>query len=627
MALFAAEFVRRSMEFGGVEFELLISPKHVRNVVLFEDAAYEIRDRVEEIFGHASSLGLRYPYTGFSVVEVPANLRGFGGGWVMESVQALPGVMLLREHGFGLARFDFLFRELEQSSLSQQEIRLAKVAALQRYFDNDIAGGNATQAFARNLLSFQTAAAGDGAVALDFLLREIVSRLLFDSRSGYASPHALSLGGSVDAVVDHVIWGAVAGGRGETAVQVQRSVTRRAPVWEEALRRPLATLEPQDDPRLALDVLWLKAPAVAQALIDGLGRNSAGRLLSELRQTHLGRNFTATDLAALAMQQNADLAEVVGDWLFSTALPGFLVSPGTVERVDAANGSPRRYNARVHVHNGEATPGMARLAAVWAGGGGEPLIYRTSRPVLIGGRTSLELGIVTSGPPMELWVQPLLSLNRRDLLVDHAPVDETAAPVGPPLLGSRPSRWMPVSEGGIVIDDLDAGLALDYEGFATGVRVGRKEPGATERDLDLGLPTYTAAARDVGWSRQESPRAFGRYRRTTARLESPGSGAGNAVFASTLPHGGRWRLAYHLPGSGSSLFGAEADRSVYQLDVDGGGVRATVRFRAGSASAGWNNIGTFDLSGGEVRVSVSRATAGGVLFADAIRWSPEDAGG
>ena len=42
----------------------------------------------------AAEVGLPYPYDGLTLVEVPNSLRGFGGGWRMDTAMAPPAMLL-----------------------------------------------------------------------------------------------------------------------------------------------------------------------------------------------------------------------------------------------------------------------------------------------------------------------------------------------------------------------------------------------------------------------------------------------------------------------------------------------------------------------------------------------------
>ena len=80
-ALIAAPFERRALTVQGVECELLIHPMHMRNVELFAASGDGLVDRLRDrlqlwLSGrHAPA----YPHDVISLVEVPAQLRRFGG--------------------------------------------------------------------------------------------------------------------------------------------------------------------------------------------------------------------------------------------------------------------------------------------------------------------------------------------------------------------------------------------------------------------------------------------------------------------------------------------------------------------------------------------------------------------
>ena len=131
--------------------------------------------------------------------------------------------------------------------------------------------------------------------------------------------------------------------------------------WERALEAPLGDLDPTRDPKWAIGALGLRGDAVARSIVEGLGRERAAALLAELRKRHTGGGYDAEDFFQAAIAAGADLEPLVGDWLNEAGLPGFLASRARVARVaDDARGEPR-YEVRVHVHNGESTPGLVRL--------------------------------------------------------------------------------------------------------------------------------------------------------------------------------------------------------------------------------------------------------------------------
>ena len=628
VGLLAAGFTRRSARIAGVEVELLLSPKHAGSVHSFQSVAEPLRTRLADLFKAADSLGLPYPYEALSAVEVPAHLRTYGGGWRMASVQALPGVVLLREYGFPTARFQAHLDNLDDEAIDDEEQSgRAKVGVFERFFQNDVTGGNPLYGAVRNVLNFQTSARGPGAVALDFVLHDLAVQIITGSRSGFFSPHALGDQADFQRLIGAAFTTFIGGQAASIGGSVYTAATRTPAVWDTALGAPLATLDTSDAER-ATSVLWLKGPEIAEIMLDGLGRETAAAVLAEVRRRHAGGNYTLADLNAAAAAAGADLPNLLGDWLDDSALPGFLVSPITATRLaDDAHGAPR-YQLSIHVRNDEPVPGLVRLSYSEESNSG--WIFDRTAPTRVPAGGAVEIGLVAAALPEQLYFHPYLALNRRGLSlpVTAAPDEISGAE---PFSGARPSDWTPAREGGIYVDDLAPRFTVDDDS---------PEPsaawGAPEVELDQGLPTYSLFALNTGWTRQEAPQAWGKYRRTVARARA-GDGKSRVVFAADLPAAGRWRLEYHIPalqqpgglridGTGASTLTRPVQGLAdHDLALHTGGDTRELEFDAGAGEVGWNRIGDFDLPAGEVRLSLSDKTENGrLVIADAIRWLPLD---
>jgi hypothetical protein len=392
-------------------------------------------------------------------------------------------------------------------------------------------------------------------------------------------------------------------------------------------------MDPWQDPERSVDVLALKSTALAHSILDGAGRQRAGRMLAALVRDHRGSTFDLDDLKAAAAEAEIDLDALLGDFLHETALPGFLVSAARLDRLpDDDQGLPQ-YQTRLFVRNGEPVPGLLRLRYSTGGAGPDQQrpIWETSEPVRVPARTSLELGLVTSKPPTQLFVSPYLSLNRRDFPVELPGVDEEKTVDIEPLRGVRPADWTPrfADPSQIVIDDLDAGFRIEEGEESGGLRLGGGLAGAfrPKDEIDQGLPAQRMGAPPRQWSRTELDTAWGRYRRTLA-LIAKGDGARVATFAAELPEAGRWRVEIHLPPRPT---GREAVLNQgwrygsYDLALRQNGDDRPIEFDAGAAEPGWSSLGDFLLDRGAVEVTLSDDTSGSVVIADALRFVSLDA--
>ncbi len=628
VGLVASRFERRAMKVADVEFEVLLHPGHDRNLKFFADAQMAIRERLGELFLSARKLGLPYPYDGLSLVETPNVLRGYGGGWRMDTVQSMQGVLLLRENSFPTSRFELRFTDPEDYEDEEGGLGLAKLNALEQYFENDFSGGNLFTGGSRNFLQFQTSATGEGAHAVNFVLDELVSRLLTDKR-GYFSAH--EFGQQINMQLGQIIEALVLGQTQSIAEQVQRAATERPSVWDRALGTSLADLQPSEAPRLSLNVLALKSEAIARSILDGVGRENTAAILAELVNQFRGRHFQITDLYRIAADLNIALEPLLGDWLSDASLPGFLMSSVTSVRLTDDDQANPQYQTRVHIRNDEATPGLLRLRYQW-GDVKEPT-WDVTDPIRVPGYTSLEIGIVTMTPLFQLWTQPYLALNRVQQRLKLPKVDSEQRHHADRFVGTRSSDWQRPDYGDIVVDDLDSGFTIwrsepqqEARFLAPGLL------GSIAIDMDQGLPEYQLMHGQVNyWSRAVYFDSWGKYRKTMAVINPDSEKDSRAIFTTSLPQSGRWRLAYYLGANNDTksrepqfIVDSLSNSSLgkYDMTLVSDSDRRKIEFDGGAASFGWNDLGEFRLPAGETSIEVASVTTGSVVVADAIRWRP-----
>ena len=601
-ALIAAPFERRAMSLGDVEGELLMHPSHMPVVHQLADV---LRPATVTDFASANLAkpGLEYPHGTLSLVEAPAQLRRYGGGAWMGTLQALPGVQLLAEHGLPSTRWAARHRPLDDPTSEQaQNTLLGRI---------DRTGANGiplSAGFARNLLPFLTHATGEGALALNYLIEALTAQLTFNTR-------VVAPGGWLHSSVPHNSIIAKAILRAMGTATVRSAWFGFLPEAVETLSEGTA-LKDLDGSPAHVDVLIHKGQYVA-ALIQGvLGIEKTTRLLALMRERHAGGTYTLTDFLGALREADPRLPPLIEHYVRETALPGFVASPVRVARIrDDENGRPR-YQMAVHVQNAEPAPGV--VAILWRTGDDEAPQWHVGPHAIVRGGASIEVGATSAVAPRETQLATFLSLNRRALQLPLPEVDEVKSLDEAPWNGRRPSTWASPHEG-IVVDDLNAGFSVTASA-ETGLRLG-EQPGQTTSSADI--PEYGGRAR--GWQRDSNSHAvaWGRYRKTYARTP-PGDGSLRAHFDTVLPTAGRWRLSYHLSGNTVAYvrYGRRHHRALGELDIrlarDGDETR--LAFDGREAVVGWNDLGTFDLPAGTVRVTVSDETTGDVVIADAVRW-------
>jgi len=613
--LIAAPFEHRSLTVDGVQYELLIHPMHLAGVEHFA-AAENLEGTLEHLRTRLATIpGLAYPHRVLSLVEVPAQLRRYGGGRFLGTVQSLPGVQMLPEHGLPTTRYNARGWSAPRDVALGLDLSIA---------ESGPHGLPVTAGGVRNLLTFLTSASGEGAFAANYLLESLTAR-----RFGRAD-RRYGLRGARTPAPGH--WLQPGFGPAPLPLRVMHRLLGAATFsfnWYQFFPMELedrsadlsfAGFDPTAS-REHADILIHKGDLIASAIGALLGRDKVTEFLALMRSRHGGGTFELDDLVAAMAETDPAIAPYIEHFMRGSALPGFLASDLRVVRLADDESSQPRYQLAVHVRNDEPVPGVAGIS-FRSSSTAEAFEWGDLSPVP--GNTSLELGVVTRSPPREVRLETYLSQNRRIIRLALPEIDsETIAP-DEPFRGVRPSDWMP-PDLGIVVDDLDPDFSV--------VQPPRKSLRLNFGGDEVDRATVTEYYGDAGerrWRRQEhaDTASWGKYRRTLTRIRA-GSGEGSASFRAELPTSGTWRLAYYLPGSSASKrtrsemsrFWRVADRlGTLDIEVEVADRRIPVSFDASTAVSGWNDLGTFELPAGPVTVVVSDATTGDIAVADAVRW-------
>ena len=385
----------------------------------------------------------------------------------------------------------------------------------------------------------------------------------------------------------------------------------RSSAWEPALNSALQDLDVHRDPRAATYALMRRGGALARGLVDSMGRERIAALLGGFRQRHAGGHIDVEEFLAAARDMGSDVA-FVDDWIRSAGAPGYQVSTTTVVRLGDDDMDRTRHHVQLHVHNGEPVAGLLRVGA-------SMFSMEGSEPVVIGGNSSLQIGILMQDAPTQLYLLPYLSLNRNPVKLELP--NEVATADSEAYVGSQPSTWLPQSDDGIIVDDLDPDFSLRQD--AAGNRFGGAFAdllGSRQSDGEQQLAEYPRRQGD--WARIGFPSAWGKYRRTVAWALA-GNGSQRVLFDAQLPERALWQLEYylpdrHVPNAFGTFFGT---LGTFDMKLVVSGSREIpVEFDGADAQVGWNVLGKFMVGPGSTSLVVSNRTTGDLTVADAIRW-------
>ena len=486
VALIASRFESRSMEVEGVTLEVLINGKHTKNLEVLAETGEKIKEWVGDLFREAKEYGLGYPYDALTLVEVPNTLRSYGGGWRLDTAMAPPGMLLMRETGFPTARFDSAFRKPEDFKDREGGIRQAKWSRLKTFFMNDFSGGNVLSGGARNFFLYQTSAKGPEGLALNYVM-ESLSNLLIAETKSYFSAHMFIERNGLDRLAVMTINSYARDPSRETSI-VDTAIgdaVSRPEVWDQALGVSLKDIDPWADPAETVDVLTLKANAIAQSILDTLGREKTWHILASIRESHKGEPFSLKDVLEAGKTLGYDLADILGDWLGSTELPGFVCENAKIYRIpDSEDGNPR-YQMLFTIRNDEPAPGLFRFVYYYTEEGGKQNSVK-SDPIRLAGKSTVQFGTIVSGRPAYIFLEPYLSLNRTSIALPLNALDEGKIEKKETIEGLEKLPYSPPQEETIIVDDLDPGFSVVEEKKGKGLRIIARED--KNRSTDQGLP-------------------------------------------------------------------------------------------------------------------------------------------
>ena len=616
IGLFASDFAKRSLAVADVEFELLFAPHHMRNVELFADTVRNVASILARDLAEAERRGLAYPFRAMRVVEVPQALRLYSGGWQLDSRHSLPGMHLVPETSFPTAPFRRRLDALAQvPDRPGSEVMQSKIDALEIYFENDRTGLSPHEGFRRNLLVHHLDISGNAAQAVVFVVEALVALLFGEEQDLYSAriptlQMVETVGGRLRRGLTEA--GLIPAGSSPPFEFVQ---LLEGPALDDLGARPAG-----DAIRL-----YQRGTAIARVIFDDLGTVRTAHLLSDLANLDDGKRLDAGLFEAIAeMHVGAHFRSMTSGWVHANGIPGFSVSKPQVRRlVGPGPGGLARHIVLIDVHNDQPVGGAFRISYA----DGDSLAK--SDVITLDGERSVTVGLQTKLPMSFGWLTPYISLNRGDVVLDEVSLDPEAPPLAASLLGVTESTWTPQQPSGIVVDDLDTGFSIDYGSHDTVLaRLFRR---AAARSIPAeGTALDPATDR---WRRKNLATAWGNGHRRTVTDVQTGDGRASAVFETSLPSAGQWRLAYHMPqlvddhpdatGRNHGKRDAHGDYELHVATPGTPGVAVT--FDAASSVNGWNHVASFALGRGPVRVTLASRSDGNVVYADAIRWTPAPA--
>lgn len=639
IGLLASDYRTESFQIDDLEFSLHLHKRHARNLPVLSLVEEAFRTELGELLNLLTRHDLDLVHKSLAFAEVPRRLRTVSGGWRMDSADNLPGLILVKEHGFPTARLGKILDQIDRSETETSHSQEIQLEVLSNYFQMGLAGDNPWASLPKRLWTDATSATGEFSPVLDQIMLSLVSMVTREELHPFSiywannvldmaqiSPFGASLG------VESLIEDSHSQGAWRTLQRLEDEYRTRVSVWNNATSVALSELPTLNGNKHDLELLLLKCSAVAKALLSLNGADKIEEWLGAVRKQHAGGNFTHSDLIATAKTHEITVDPFLTDWIRSPNAPGYVISPMTISRMkDNENGDPQ-YQTSVQLRNTGDVAGYVRLrfpnesSRDW-----RFPVLTDSEAVRVNPHTSKTINLVTGYEPRLVHLDPGFSLNRNEIALTRSSPSVEERPDSEIDAFEADSSWQPEEDAGIIVDDLDSGFVV-FQDPPNLNRQNRVGPLGWLRDprmageLDNGLPFYSNNfylfeyrwSRGV-WHRLTAEGGYGEYRTTAAHIWVPrGQELPKAIFQAQIPESGNWQLEYHFPQTTTFQWMRDG---IYRLNVTDGSASNSVSIGLVDLKKGWNKIGEYDLSAGMVHVEFVGASNIGRAIADAIKWT------
>ena len=617
--IFASEFDSKVLTTDSLELEVLVHKQHTSTIDSMIKVEDEFRNYVAERLASLAALDLEFKDKTITLVEVPNYLR-FVGGYGMEFIHSLPGVVLFKESSLPLSNIDDIVRGIRVYVQEEDEIVEALFSRMSRYTQENVVSGNLEEAIAHQLHPYAFHGFQTNQVALNYLRRMTVSEAVTAGNHLYLD---------VDLLVPFA------------------PLMKTNPITTlDKLLRFYETYEPR-----AVDISinnYYYMSSVDPYVRDDESRNSvlSSETLSSRRFLHYKTRVAYSALSALHGDENAhrmiapmvtvnnlsdevdsfeyvyrtanslelNLSPFLREWLTTDSVPSFRVSEARSSKV-SVKGDDVNYRASLSIRNDSNSHGI-----VWMGAVDEVEAFSDIPVVEIPPQTSVEINAYSMNRITEIRGATFHSRNSGiTRFVPLPDSDESENYIRSP---TETSDWTPDDDEYIVVDNLDPGTRVlsmsDSSHTLTGSIYGLVDaipalPRLVQNGVEYVLPN-AAPFRRQQWHYETAWTAYGKYDQSLFQATS--ETAPTIRFTANLPASGEWSLDYYFP----YVYSYWDQYGEFNFVLRDGTTALNIDFDANSLS-GWNRLGTFEIEGPNVHLDlVSVEPLDSPRVADAIRW-------
>lgn len=559
-------------------------------------------------------LAMTYPFSKFSIVEVPAQFASLEHSWTAAMANSQPQMVFLPEKGFGINSADFKSaihweenqNKRENRGLSEKEMQINAVKRfLQEVFANESGQfnfRNRDEGMPVNPYSIFT----NYYKYVNFIQSESCPVI------NYAIESYMNEGGDNPRAM---FFNATAGLSNDD--QANKILDGKS------LKTIIASGE---DKALVNKVLKLKGEYLLTWIQNQVGDSDFEAFLKQYLKENQFKPISHSDFANKIKQQfNVDLDKFIDQWYNESEIPAFLLS--SIDYTMTSLDNKEVVVAQVRISNYGKVDGLVKFIAMQGGGRPGPgmQMEQIEKIYALAANETKEIQMVLDEMPRVFQVNTLISKNIPTLslhrtgrgfrpeenkqieAVDYARVSDKKVSL--------------LSEGEIVCDNIDPGFSIYDPNSGNVIKNLFKK---NDPDEIIALNFWETPST---WKKTVNSEFYGEFEHS-AMLVRSGEGDKTAIWTTILDENSYYDVYAYIYKEERrwGRRGREEVKGSYLYTVYSDDGKDEVEIELKDAETGWNLLGTFYFSADSAKVVLSNKSEANRIFADAVRWVKEGSG-
>lgn len=615
LSLAIGNYSEKTITVKDIQLNLVYFNKHD----YFTEQLNEIADTLPEVLAdfienYERPLSMAYPFSTFSLVEVPVQYKSIEHSWTASMANSQPQMVFLPEKGFGIRQADFKSNKKRQEKRNSQDNAGLSTKELQsnllKGFLNEVLASENEQVNFRNMnegiqanpyavfpnyYNFVNFIQSDICPALNYAIESYLNEGEVDPRSLFMS-QAIGL---------------------TDADKANRALNGKS------LKHIVDT---EEDKLLVNKVLKQKGEYLLTWIQKQVGDEDFNiflkNYLHDNRYKTIEHHKFADDIYA---NYNFQLNDFIDNWYHEIEIPAFIFS--SIEYIKTVDDNQQAYLARLRVTNYGKVGGIVKFVAMFGQGRPGPgqQMETTENIYYINANETKEIQMVFNDMPRLVQFNTLISKNIpsnnifRNGRNQKPKKDEKAKVEAYEKVIDQPVTLATVGE--FICDNTSMGFSVFDPNDQNVIKsFFNKE----DKDEIVGLNFWESPPT---WKKTVNSNFYGEFEHSAMIVRS-GEGDKTATWATLVDENGYYDIYAYIFKEQRRRRGRDDNSEVkgsYFFTVYHDDGQDEIEMVLNDIETGWNLLGSFYLSADSVKVQLSNKSEANRVFADAVKWAKEGA--